>query len=47
MSKGVEEIESERKSMCESSKELNRFEHVLFDTGASPKGVFESVGGCA
>lgn len=49
MSKRVKEIERERKSESESSKELKSLEHALFDTGgcgASPTSVFESVGGC-
>lgn len=41
-------IEQERKSECESSKEIKSLEHMLFDTEgcvASPTGVLESVGG--
>lgn len=41
-------IEQERKSECESSKELKSLEHMLFDAEgcvASPTGVLESVGG--
>lgn len=41
-------IEQERKSECESSKELKSLEHMLFDKEgcvASPTGVLESVGG--